>query len=91
MCCGKDNGMNYPHYEDGVLSRYLGKNYGVRTIEGGEGRTYAGGQAAPRQYVHPDDVELLKSHFKPLIEQKKRTAQAEVVNVEATAEPKAKK
>lgn len=58
--------MSYPYYEDGILCRFIGDNYGVRTVEGKEGRTYAAGQAAPRQRIHADDLAFLATHFKPL-------------------------
>lgn len=58
--------MSYPYYEDGILCRFIGDNYGVRTVEGKEGRTYAAGQAAPRQRIHRDDLALLAEHFRPL-------------------------
>lgn len=66
MCCGKGQSMNHPYIADGVLCRFIGTNYGVRTVEGKEGRTYAAGLAAPRQRIHADDLALLASYFKPL-------------------------
>lgn len=66
MCCEKGQSMNHPYIADGVLCRYIGTNYGVRTVEGKEGRTYAAGLAAPRQRIHADDLELLAESFKPL-------------------------
>lgn len=51
--------------ENGIKARYIGQNVGARLIHGNDGRVYRGGNNRDDrfQYLHPDDVELLKDSF----------------------------
>jgi len=56
--------------ENGIKVRYIGQNVGARLIVGGDDRVYRGGnnRLDRIQYVHPDDVELLKDSFEVVSE-----------------------
>lgn len=51
--------------ENGVKARYIGQNVGARLIKGNDDRVYRGGnnRLDRFQFIHPDDVELLKDSF----------------------------
>lgn len=51
--------------ENGIKARYIGQNVGARLIHGNDGRAYRGGNNRDDrfQFIHPDDVELLKDSF----------------------------
>lgn len=56
--------------ENGIKVRYIGQNVGARLIKGNEDRVYRGGnnRLDRIQYLHPDDVELLKDSFEVVSE-----------------------
>lgn len=51
--------------EHGIKARYIGQNVGARLIKGNDDRVYRGGnnRLDRIQYLHPDDVGLLKDVF----------------------------
>ena len=64
-CCGKGQSLQSTVVENGVKARYIGQNVGAKAIHGNDERVYRGGnnRLDRIQYLHPDDVELLKDSF----------------------------